>query len=98
MSDDLKQRVAEILESNLRLVCMDKQGVKIIRETIKELVEREGKLVTCLKFYANEENYYDGVIGSIQRYGWGEDWGNDNGKTAVSTLKDLGINPTNGDM
>ena len=62
-----------------------------IKEQLTATQQALDRAVEALKFYAVEDNYQDGVIGSIQRYGWGEDWGNDNGEIARETLKELGV-------
>lgn len=58
---------------------------------IKELKEREEKLVEALSFYSSISDYkapYTGGMGKLYF---------DCGLTARAALFDLGINPTNGD-
>jgi hypothetical protein len=100
MTQDIKQRVAEVLEAlekmsdkpssfkNTAIIC---QGYTYLRENymqmaslIKDLNEREEKLVAMLKGYINDDTYVDAACS------WHDEF--------VNLLKELGINPTNGDV
>lgn len=103
MTQDIKQRVAEVLDNPFPLIIMKDNCPKApteinVKALLQELTEREEKLVECLWFYANSDNWKDG---SPQVYINGEFLPDEGhlARVALNTRNDkLGINPTNGDM
>ncbi len=95
MTQDIKQRVEEALDILYNQEDVDSlhdENTEIIYKLVEDLAAQNEKLVEVLKFYENKDDYISAAL-LDRKTGWP-----DKGNRARVILKELVINPTNGDV